>query len=183
MQPEKQDWNFNKYGRHKTTNKKSVSSKSSSDNEGRAKSSRTGGVMQSVDKADKKIAYSSDALTSGSASSPNNSRDRKKGGRISREKDKDVDSGMVEKVIRISRVAKVTKGGTKLSFTALVVVGDTKGHAGYALGKAAEVSIAIKKSLISSEKGYGRDSCLWNYNTSSGYWWLVCYSRFIKTRI
>ena len=31
---------------------------------------------------------------------------------------------MIEKVIRISRVAKVTKGGTKLSFTALVVVGD-----------------------------------------------------------
>ncbi|MBF0593762.1 MAG: 30S ribosomal protein S5 [Candidatus Omnitrophica bacterium] len=59
---------------------------------------------------------------------------------------------MVEQVIRISRVAKVTKGGTKLSFTALVVVGDGKGHAGYSLGKAAEVAIAIKKGMNAAKK-------------------------------
>ena len=51
----------------------------------------------------------------------------------------------IEKVVKISRVAKVTKGGTKLSFTALVVVGDAKGNVGYALGQAAEVAVAIKK--------------------------------------
>ncbi|NLE64788.1 MAG: 30S ribosomal protein S5 [Elusimicrobia bacterium] len=59
---------------------------------------------------------------------------------------------MVEQVIRISRVAKVTKGGTKLSFTALVVVGDAKGHVGYALGKGGEVAIAIKKGMNAAKK-------------------------------
>lgn len=59
---------------------------------------------------------------------------------------------MIEKVIRISRVAKVTKGGTKLSFTALVVVGDGKGKVGYALGKAAEVAVAIKKGMNAAKK-------------------------------
>ena len=58
----------------------------------------------------------------------------------------------IEKVIAINRITKVTKGGKKLSFSALVVVGDTKGHVGYSLEKASEVSIAIKKSLASAKK-------------------------------
>ena len=49
-------------------------------------------------------------------------------------------------------MAKVTKGGTKLSFSALVVVGDGKGNAGYALGKAGEVAVGIKKGLNAAKK-------------------------------
>ncbi len=62
------------------------------------------------------------------------------------------DSEPVEEVISINRITKVTKGGKKLSFSALVVVGDTKGRVGYGLEKAAEVSIAIRKSIASAKK-------------------------------
>lgn len=58
----------------------------------------------------------------------------------------------IEKVIAINRITKVTKGGKKLSFSALVVVGDSKGKVGYALEKAAEVSIAIKKSIATAKR-------------------------------
>ena len=57
------------------------------------------------------------------------------------------DSGFIEKVIAINRVTKVTKGGKKMSFAALVVVGDGTGKVGFALEKAKEVSLAIQKSL------------------------------------
>jgi small subunit ribosomal protein S5 len=58
----------------------------------------------------------------------------------------------VEKVLQIKRVTKVTKGGKKLSFSALVVVGDGKGRVGYGLDKAGEVATAIKKSLTVAKK-------------------------------
>jgi len=61
-------------------------------------------------------------------------------------------SDLTEKIIAIKRVSKVTKGGKKLSFSALVVIGDGDGRVGWALGKANEVAEAIKKGLLAAKK-------------------------------
>ncbi len=66
--------------------------------------------------------------------------------------EKAVDSELIEAVISINRITKVTKGGKKLSFSALVVVGNAKGRVGYSLEKAAEVSIAIRKAIATAKK-------------------------------
>ena len=61
-------------------------------------------------------------------------------------------SDLKDDVIAINRVTKVVKGGKNLSFSALVVVGDQHGHAGFGMGKAREVPMAIKKGIEQAKK-------------------------------
>ena len=57
-----------------------------------------------------------------------------------------------EKLVSLNRITKVVKGGKRLRFRALVVVGDGNGHVGFGLGKAKEVPEAIRKAGVRARK-------------------------------
>jgi small subunit ribosomal protein S5 len=58
----------------------------------------------------------------------------------------------VEKVVQVNRVAKKTKGGNRIAFSVLTVVGDKKGQVGVGLGRALDVSSAVKKGINRAQK-------------------------------
>ena len=62
------------------------------------------------------------------------------------------DAKFIERLIKISRVTKVTKGGKKLSFRAVVVIGDENGQVGVGVGKAEDVVNAFKKAKTDGRK-------------------------------
>jgi len=64
----------------------------------------------------------------------------------------------IERLIKIGRVTKVTKGGKKLSFRAVVVVGDEKGQVGVGVGKAEDVVNAFKKAKTDGQKKSNKNS-------------------------
>lgn len=79
-------------------------------------------------------------------------RDNRQGGQG---QDRD-NGGMVDKLIGVRRVAKTVKGGRRMSFGALVVVGDESGRVGFGKGKAREVPDAVRKATDEAKRGMVR---------------------------
>ena len=67
-------------------------------------------------------------------------------------KEEERDNEFVDRLVHINRVAKTVKGGRRMAFAALVVVGDQKGRVGFGHGKAREVPEAIRKATESAKR-------------------------------
>lgn len=71
---------------------------------------------------------------------------------MARDRKRQQDTDLQERVVYIHRVSKTVKGGRRMSLVALVVVGDGKGNVGIGMGKSAEVPLAISKASLDAKK-------------------------------
>jgi small subunit ribosomal protein S5 len=69
-----------------------------------------------------------------------------------------------EKIVQIKRVTKVVKGGKKLTFRAVVIIGDTKRKVGVGVGRADDVNLAIEKAVINGKKNLMNVPLTHNYS-------------------
>ena len=67
-------------------------------------------------------------------------------------KNKESEVNWEERVVQVRRVTKVVKGGKKLSFRAIIIVGNEKGQVGVGIGKATDVIGSVKKGVIDAKK-------------------------------
>ena len=71
---------------------------------------------------------------------------------MARDRKRQQDTDLQERVVYIHRVSKTVKGGRRMSLVALVAVGDGKGNVGLGMGKSAEVPLAIQKGIEDAKK-------------------------------
>lgn len=105
-------------------------------------------TMEEKEAADVEVAEENVTTLKPSRAGSRDSRSRKK---RPEQEEKPV-SEWTERVVQIRRVTKVVKGGKKLSFRAIVIVGNQKGQVGVGCAKAAEVIIAIQKAVADGRK-------------------------------
>ena len=72
----------------------------------------------------------------------------RRGGRGDRRRGQERDSEWQERVVKIRRVSKTVKGGKKMSFRAIVVVGNERGQVGVGVGKAGDVTVPYARALL-----------------------------------
>jgi small subunit ribosomal protein S5 len=79
-------------------------------------------------------------------------RENSKSKNNTKKENKEKNAGYQERIVQIRRVSKVVKGGKKLSFRAIVVIGDEKGQVGVGVGKASDVIGAVRKGVADGKK-------------------------------
>jgi small subunit ribosomal protein S5 len=94
---------------------------------------------------------------------------------------KEKETDWQERIVQVRRVTKVVKGGKKLSFRAILIIGNEKGQVGVGVGKASDVIGAVKKAVTDSKKHCNGSiwSCESDYSTISS--WVWCYCRWISS--